>query len=690
VIAFDPSLNTFQETARQWPDSVRDRLDAATARAEANRRAVRTPEEAAAYCRRIRESFWEALGGLPSDQSPVRDGTHEVHGTLHHLGLTIDKITYESFPGVPVSANLYRPASPPPPGQKRGAVVFMCGHYSQAKVAAEFQQVCLALALHDLVVLAIDPLGQGERYEYPAPGTPQDSAPATPLVSPGTFNHSYAGLQCLLAGSGVSRYFAWDAVRAVDLLSSLPDVDPTRIGATGNSGGGAQTVFLMLADDRLAAAMPCTYITTLSRFYRTGQPLDAEMSQAGTLAPGLDVDHPEQLAGFAPKPLLVGAAAYDFFPIEGTEHAYHEARRLYALLGAEDNIGITISPSPHLYSDHLREAAVRFFTRTLAGEERFQPHDLPALPESDLLCSPTGQLHRDLPHARSTFHLNRDFLASRRHTPPTTASDAAARLTRALGPMPALDATPIRPRYFPPKDAEGYTAQQVYFWSEPDVAVAGTLLRPATPSSPTPRTHLFLLPDGTASPPEALQEAVDLARSGDTVFVFDPRGRGAVKCVPTTIYSPYDSWLGQEGWMAYVEFLSGHTTLASRVYDVRRALSFLEQFEGAPSVHLRAHHVAALWGYLAGALDARIGSAHLTQLLPSWSEIVETRLFDSDTITAALVLPGVLRSLDLPDLRQCYGGRDLRVESTLRVAALPEQLPLRRNMVPRYYETASA
>lgn len=683
MIAFDPSLNTFQETARQWPNSVRDRLDAATARAEAARRAVRTPDEAAAYCRRVREAFWEALGGLPADQSPVRDGAHQVHGTLQHLGLTIDKLTYESFPGVPVSANLYRPSSPPPVGRKRAAVVFLCGHYSQAKVAAEFQRVCLALALHDLVVLAIDPLGQGERYQYAAPGTPQDPAPATPLVSPGTFDHTYSGLQCLLAGSGVARYFAWDAVRAVDLLASLPDVDPARIGATGNSGGGAQTVFLMLADDRLAAAMPCTYITTLSRFYRTGQPLDAEMSQAGTLAVG--IDHPDQLLGFAPKPLLVGAAAYDFFPIEGTEHAVAEARRLYAVLGAPDNVDITISPSPHLYSDHLREAAVRFFTRTLDGEERFEPHDLPPLPETDLLCSPTGQLYRDRPHSRSVFHLNRDFLAGRRKAPPASAADAATRLTRALGPMPTLDATAVRPRYFPPMDADGYTTQQVYFWSEPEVAVAGTLLRPATTPSTTPRTHLILLPDGTASPPEALQPAIDLARAGDTVFVFDPRGRGAVKCVPTTIYAPYDSWLGQEGWMAFVEFLCGHTTLASRVYDVRRALSFLEQFEGAPSVHLHAHHVAALWGYLAGALDSRIQSAHFTQLLPSWSEIVETRLFDSDTITAAMVLPGVLREVDLPDLRQCYAGRDLHIDSYLRVAALPEQLPLKRNAVARYY-----
>jgi cephalosporin-C deacetylase-like acetyl esterase len=641
---------------------------------------VQTPDEARAYCRRVREDFWRALGGLPGDVSAPRDGAHQTHGTIHHLGLTITRLTYESFRGVPVSALLYTPAHDPPAARKRAAVLFMCGHYSQAKVAAEFQRVCLDLALHGLVVLCIDPLGQGERYQYAAPEAPAPGQPDVPLVSPGTFDHSYSGLQCLLAGRGVASYFAWDAVRAIDVLASLPYVDPARIGATGNSGGGAQTVFAMLTDDRLAAAMPCTYITHLSHFFRTGQPLDAEMNQAGTLA--LGVDHAAQLLGFAPKPLMVGAAAYDFFPIEGTERSFQDARRLYALLGAEENLQLTISPTPHLYSDQLRTAAVRFFTRTLEGEERCENRtaaDIPALPENDLLVSPTGQLYRDRPGSRGVHHLTRAFAAARRPAPPTTAEEATRRLTRALGPMPALDATPIRPRYFDPRLADGYSTQQVFFFSEPGIAVAGTLLRPAAEAGGP--TVLVLLPHGTASASGDLEKGIALARAGHTVFVFDPRGRGAVKSVPSTIYAPYDSWLGQEGWMSYVELLTGHTTLASRVYDVRRALSFLEQFETATHVILHGHHVAALWGYLAGALDERVKEARFTQLLPSWREIVETHLFDSDAITAAMVLPGVLQQVDLPDLRQCYEGRALTVGSVLRVAALPAQLPLKRNAV---------
>ena len=685
MIAFEPALNAFQDVARQWPDSVRAHLDAAVAAAAVARHDVKTAEAARAYCRRVREAFWLSLGGPPAEGLTVRDGGYDEHGALVHLGVRITKLTYESFPGVPVAGLLYRPADADgvtaAGRRKRGAVLFLCGHYHTAKAAPEFTRVCLDLALHGLVVLCIDPWGQGERYQYAVAGR------EAPLVPPGTFEHSYCGLQCLLTGGGVARYFAADAVRAVDVLAALPDVDPTRIGAAGNSGGGTQTILLMLADERLAAAMPCTCITGPAALYRTGQVLDAEMIQAGTLANG--IDHADLLLGFAPKPLLVGAAAYDYFPVEATEESVREAGRLYALLGAADRLGLVVDANQHAFTDGLREAAVRFFTRELDGEERYERREIPTPPEGELRCSPTGQLYRDRPGLRGVHELNLDFLSARRRGAPTSADDAAERLARALGPQPSLDATPIRPRYFPPKEAVGYTAQQLYFWSEPGVAVAGTLLRPpgdargGGPVVPTgragARTWLVLLPHGTASGEDALSEAIGLARGGEPVLVFDPRGRGAARSVPLTLYAPYDSWLGQEGWLSYVEMLIGRTTLASRVYDVRRAVSFLEQYEGAGgAVAVRGDGVAALWGYLAAALDRRVRSARFTGMLASWQEVVETRLFDSDTITAAMVLPGVLQQLDLPDLRRCYEGRELLVEAPLRVAARPEQLPLRR------------
>ena len=364
------------------------------------------------------------------------------------------------------------------------------------KAAAEFQRVCLDLALHGLVVLAIDPYGQGERHEYAVPGREQPDVPT------GTFEHSYGGLQCLLTGGGVWRYFAWDAVRAIDVLAALPEVDPARIGVTGNSGGGVQTMLAMIADERVAAAMPCTYLTGWSALYRTGQTLDAEMCQYGTLAQG--IDHADLLAGFAPKPLLLGAAAYDFFPVEGTETSFAEARRLYALLGAGDRIHLVVGGHLHAYSDRLREAAVRFFTRELGGAERFRAHELPSLPEHDLWCSATGQLYRDRPGRRGVYELNREFLAAHPRTPPRTPPTPRPACPERSGPCPPSTPRPSGPATSTPAGGDGYDTQQVYFWSQPGVAVAGTLLRPPPPREATrpARAWLVLLPHGTASAPK--------------------------------------------------------------------------------------------------------------------------------------------------------------------------------------------
>jgi cephalosporin-C deacetylase-like acetyl esterase len=687
-LAFGHGLNAFQDVARQWQDSVAAHLDAAVAGAEAARHEVRSAEEARAYCRRVRERWLRFQGGLPGDPLAVRDGRFETHGELVHLGVRITELTYESLPAVPVSGLLYQLEEAGRTGGQRPGIVFVCGHQGQPKGVAEVQRVCLDLALHGMVVLVVDPWGQGERHEYPAP-----AKGSRPLVPPGTFEHSYGGLRGLLTGGGVGRYFAWDAVRAVDVLAALSQVDPTRIGVTGNSGGGVQTTLLMVADERVAAAMPCTYITDMRKFFRTGQTLDAELSFPGTPAAGLD--HADLLAAFAPRPLTVGGAAHDYFPVEGVEYTFEEAQRLYALQGAGDRINLFVAQAVHSYGDEMREAAVRFFTRELGGGERYERRELATLPEEALVCSPTGQLYRDRPGQRGIYELNREFSAAHRRTPPASAAEAAERLVRAHGPKPALDATPIRPRLqvagaWPvaaSADATvGYTVQHVFFWSEPRVAVAGALLRPTTQPAAGRRPWLVLLPDGTASSAEALAEAFDLARGGALVFVFDPRGRGGVRSVPINDRGLYDQFAGEEDWLNYVEIMSGHSTLASRVYDLRRTVSFLEQFEGAADgVAVRGDGVAALWGYLAGALDERIRTAHLTGMLPSWEAVVEAHIFDTETVTAAMALPGVLQHLDLPDLRQCFAGRELIVDAPLRVEALPEELPLwdHRSRLPR-------
>ena len=74
------------------------------------------------------------------------------------------------------------------------------------------------------------------------------------LPGGGTGEHTMAGMQCLLTGTNIARWFIWDGIRAFDYLLTRADVDPKRIGVAGNSGGGTQSSYLAALEPRLAAA----------------------------------------------------------------------------------------------------------------------------------------------------------------------------------------------------------------------------------------------------------------------------------------------------------------------------------------------------------------------------------------------------------------------------------------------------
>ena len=92
----------------------------------------------------------------------------------------------------------------------------------------------------------------------------------------------------LLVGRSTAGYRIWDGIRSLDYLASRPEIDPTRLGCTGNSGGGTLTAYLMALDDRIVAAAPSCYITSLERLFATIGPQDAEQNITGQVAFGME------------------------------------------------------------------------------------------------------------------------------------------------------------------------------------------------------------------------------------------------------------------------------------------------------------------------------------------------------------------------------------------------------------------
>src|SRR5438876_2342249 len=293
---------------------------------------------------------------------------------------------------------------------RRRSEACLAAQAESGKAYPRYQAVCADLAADGFIVLAMDPPGQGERYQYWEPETGRR------IIGGCTTEHTHAGLPFVLQGASVARVFIWDAMRAIDYLVSRPDVDADRIAVTGNSGGGTQTSLLMVAEPRLAAAAPCTFIMTLESYLKTGQSQDSEQIVPGAFIHG--PDHDDYITCMAPKPVLVGAVAYDFFPIEGSFEAVERARRIYALYGAEEKVGITVTPSRHEDAPPLREATVNWFRRYLQGREPdFRTGEPETLPDEALRCTPAGHVLGWRPESKTVFDLGRSARSARSGRP---------------------------------------------------------------------------------------------------------------------------------------------------------------------------------------------------------------------------------------------------------------------------------
>ena len=169
---------------------------------------IKTPAALAVRQEYIRAKLLEEIGGLPA-KTPLNA---RITGSLERGTYRIDKLVFESLPRFYVTANLYVPAGAGP----FPAVLGVAGHSNDSKAEDLYQHAWISLARRGFLVLAYDPPGQGERIEYLDPATGKSRAGVA------TSEHTSAGLQCLLTGTNIARYFIWDGIRAVDYLLTPP------------------------------------------------------------------------------------------------------------------------------------------------------------------------------------------------------------------------------------------------------------------------------------------------------------------------------------------------------------------------------------------------------------------------------------------------------------------------------------
>lgn len=347
----------------------------------------------------LRRKIWDKLGVVYDGTLPL-DVTE--YGTLRKKGFTIRKLIYQSRPGLYVTALLYVPDGKGP----FPAVLQMHGHNPEGKFGENPQRMSMALALSGYVCLTVDAFGVYERapecYRRQGHGN---------VLGAALFNigESLMGEQIV------------DNMRGVDLLRSLPYVKKDRIGATGASGGGNQTMWLSAMDERVTAAMPIVSVGSFAS-YVYGLNCLCELLPDGLAM----TEETGVLALIAPRHLRIGNALYDCnhdFSVSEMLKTYHAVERVYWNLGIPEKISFNVADRVHGLTDRQRESVLGFFAFALKGEGSGN-----ALPEPETEVFPEKELYlfkkpADRPHTVRTIpehlklmgdELRKEFLARKK------------------------------------------------------------------------------------------------------------------------------------------------------------------------------------------------------------------------------------------------------------------------------------
>jgi cephalosporin-C deacetylase-like acetyl esterase len=606
---------------------------------------LRTPDEIQKRQADLKAKFLEAIGSLP-EKTPLNA---KVVGTLAGPGCRVEKVIYESRPNHHVTAAFYIPEGKGPfPG-----VLMPCRHSANGKAAEPYQRICISLAQNGMAVLCYDPIGQGERLQLL-----KDNKKAG--IPGSTSEHTMVGIGALLTGQSCAGYRIWDGMRSLDYLASRPEVDPKRLGCTGNSGGGTMTAYLMALDDRIAAAAPSCYLTTLERLFATLGPQDAEQNITGQVAFGMD--HADYVTMRAPRPTLMCVATQDFFDIQGAWTTFREASLLYGKLGHGERVALFEFDDKHGFSRPRRQAAMRWLRRWLVGADDAPPEkDFPIFTDAQLQCTRSGQVLDDFKGV-SCFHLNAraadDSAAARAKFPDRPEAERRRAIRTLLGlpdKIPTAHVTQQKIHHL----EDRLSTHRVVFETEPGVLLPALRFKHVQPKGPL----VLYLPDrglpADGTLPKELEETY--AKNHQEVLAVDLRGLGETAPIPPSAKPSYF------GSGIKVPFLSLHLNrplLGQRVLDVLSLLDALGQEE----VHVVGVGEAGPVALHAAALDPRIKQVAVEGSLVSWENVVRTPVSYNQL---ANTVPNVLKTYDLPGLAATLAPRPLTVRGPVNAALRP-------------------
>ena len=587
----------------------------------------------------IRSKMIHAWGGFPSAPCPLEP---KILGTLKRDGYRVEKVLFQTRPGVWMTANAYVPDRP----GRLPAVVGVHGHWPKAKVDAVPQMRYIGLARLGFFVLALDALGAGERAVGKALGEYHGEMVAATLWPVG------------LPLSGLQVY---ENMRAVDYLLTRPEVDGKRIGIMGASGGGNQTMYAGAWDDRFAAAVPVCSVGNYQAY------LGAACCMCEVVPGALQfMEESSVLSLTAPRALMVINATRDArqFSIPEAEKSLAATAPVYRLYGHPDHLRHVTFEAPHGFNQPMRETMYGWMTRHLKGEGDGRPIAEQPITTEDpetLRCFP-GESRPDdfVTIPRFAAREGRKLLA-RIAAPRDAAQWRSQRESMRAGLIQCLyGEKPIAsPKQVPASVAGSEGGRTIQFEPEPGIALSA---RQAPFTSPKQKTAILLDLDQGAKAAEG-ETAQGLRAAGWSVIALDLRATGALAYARDRIGRAPDHNTAE--WSLWL----GRPLLGQWVIDVRRLLDAMAQHDGGlpPDLRVVGEGPAGLVALCTAALDDRIREVATTAGLASYISEVP---YEGQRL--GVMVPAVLRECgDVPHIAALIVPRRLTVRGGVTGGGVP-------------------
>ena len=620
----DVTLNTYlvQEMQQQYADRK-----LALSGALVNKKAINN------YKSGVQQKFASLIGILP-EKSALNP---KVTGRIKKDGYAVEKITFESFPNHHVTANLYLPEGK----SISPAALLFCGHEDVSKATESYQKTAILLAKNGFVVLVVDPISQSERHQL-------IDDKGNPKTRGGTTEHTVLNSISNLVGTSTPAYELWDNIRSMDYLVTRKEVDTSKIGCLGNSGGAMQAIYYTAYDPRVKVVVPVSYLATRERTLELTGPADGCAQIPGEGKAGLELS--DYLIASAPKPILVIAGRYDFIDYEGTKQAYDELKKVYTALGHPDQVKFYSYDDGHGISKPKREAAVTWFRKWFYNDSTpVIEQELSVLTSKELFATSTGQVETEYKNEVSIADRNRELFDSLQ---PLRKQFMARSKDQVLDTLQILiGANTNKGTFYTENVGEvqkgNLNYQKLILRNENEVPLPVITLYPEAP-----KKLIVLLHDKGKG---KLADSTSLIRSylqqGYAILLADLRGMGETED-KKELNDP--KYYNKEYRNAMLSLHIGKPLIGQRVTDIYTILQYINSsnsLSGLP-IEIDASGVAAIPALHAAVMFPQINRIYLSNTIRSYKTILEQ---PEGKDWYSIVVPSVLAYYDLPDLVDLIG-----------------------------------